>query len=246
MKKKEGKKKVKRMEVGSMERIKTGVPGLDELLFGGIPKKSLVVVNGEPGSGKTILCLEYLYNGIVKYDEHGVFVSLEETEEELYTTAKNFGWDFKKFVKEKKFLITTQQLYDFDQLCSSIENMVSKINAIRIVIDPGVIFRLYFEKELEARKKILELSRMLKRIGCTSIITNELVTGGKGSLFGLEEYVADGVVLLYHTKLENRFLRGAAVLKMRNTRISETIHPVRINSKGIQILAKEELFEGVK
>lgn len=229
-----------------IKRIKTGVPGLDELLFGGIPTKSLVVINGEPGSGKTILCLEYLYNGIMKYNEPGVFISLEESEDELLTTARNFGWDFEKLIKEKKFMISSQQLYDFEQLCSSIETLVEKIGAVRIVIDPGVIFRLYFDKELEARKKILELSRILKRIGCTSIITNELVTGQGASLFGLEEYVADGVILLYHTKLEDRFVRGAAVLKMRNTRISETIHPIRINSKGIQILAEEELLEGVK
>lgn len=235
---------------GAIERIKTGVPGLDNLIYGGIPKNSLVVINGEPGTGKTILCLEYLYQGAVKYNQPGVFVSLEETEEELYTTAKNFGWDLKKLVKEKKFLITTQQLYDFDQLCSSIENMVAKINAIRIVIDPGVIFRLYFEQELEARKKILELSRILKRLGCTSIITNELATDN-GSLFGLEEYVADGVFLLYHTKFSNKFsrgqfFRGAAVLKMRNTKISECIHPVKITETGMHVLANTKLLKGIK
>ena len=137
-------------------------------------------------------------------------------------------------------------MYDFDNLKNTIEDEVSRLGAKRLVIDPGVVFRLYFERELDARKRILSLGRMLKRINCTAVITNEISLNKASSLFGLEEYVADGVILLYHTKLEDRFIRSVGVLKMRGTKISEKLHPIRITDTGIKILAKQELFEEVK
>jgi circadian clock protein KaiC len=227
-------------------RTKTGVPGLDEILFGGIPQNNLVVVSGDPGSGKTGLVLEFLYNGIVKYNEPGVYISLEESAEEIVGFAELFGWDIKTLIEKRLLSIITVELYDFDKLKNTIEDEVSRLKAKRLVIDPGVVFRLYFDRELDARKRILSLGRMLKRIGCTAIITNEISLEKSSSLFGLEEYVADGVILLYHTKLEDRFIRSVGILKMRGTKISEKLHPVRITDTGIKVLAKQELFEEVK
>lgn len=227
-------------------RTKTGVPGLDEILFGGIPQSNLVVVSGDPGSGKTCLCLEYLYNGAVRYNEPGVYISLEESAEEIISFAELFDWDVKALIEKKTLAIITVELYDFDKLKTTIEDEVSRIGAKRLVIDPGVVFRLYFERELDARKRILSLGRMLKRIDCTAIITNEISLDKATSLFGLEEYVADGVLLLYHTKLEDRFIRSVGILKMRGTKISEKLHPLRITNSGVKILAKQELFEDVK
>jgi circadian clock protein KaiC len=226
-------------------RTLTGVPGLDEILFGGIPFSNLVVISGDPGSGKTCLCLEYLYMGALKYNEAGVYISLEEPEEEIIKEGENFGWDLKKFIAVKKLAIIAVELYDFDKLKNTIEDAVARLGAKRLVIDPGVIFRLYFERELDARKRILSLAKMLKRLGCTAIITNEISLDKTSSLFGLEEYVADGVVLLYHTKLEDRFVRSIGILKMRGTKISEKLHPIAIEKDGIKILAKHELFEEV-
>ncbi len=227
-------------------RTKTGVPGLDEILFGGIPEGNLVVISGDPGSGKTCLCLEYLYNGVVEYKEPGIYISLEESADEIISFAELFDWDVKALIEKKMLAIITVELYDFDKLKTTIEDEVSRLGAKRLVIDPGVVFRLYFERELDARKRILSLGRMLKRIGCTAIITNEISLDKATSLFGLEEYVADGVLLLYHTKLEDRFIRSIGILKMRGTKISEKLHPLRITNSGVKILAKQELFEDVK
>jgi len=226
-----------------MERTFSGIPGLDEILFGGFPKNNLVVISGDPGSGKTCMCLEFLYMGATKYNENGVYVSLEESEDEIFRTAEGFGWDFKKLVSEGKMMIISIELYDFDKLKNTVEDAVSRIHARRLVIDPGVVFRLYFDRELDARKRLLSLGRMLKKIGCTAIITNEISLDKTSSLFGLEEYVADGVILLYHTQLEQRFVRSVGILKMRGTKISEKLHPIAITKQGIKILAKHELFE---
>ena len=227
------------------ERTKTGVPGLDDIMGGGIPRQNLIVVSGDPGSGKTIFCLEYLYFGAMTYKEPSVFISLEESEEELTRIASYFGWDLQALIAEKKLVLITVELYDFDKLRGTIEDAINSIGAKRLIIDPGVVFRLYFERELDARKRILSLGRMLKKSGCTAIITNEISLDKSSSLFGLEEYVADGVILLYHTKLEDRFVRSIGVLKMRGTKISEKLHPVTITSEGLKVLSKQELFEEV-
>lgn len=227
-------------------RTKTGVPGLDDILFGGIPKNNLVVISGDPGSGKTCLVVEYLYNGIMQYNEPGLYISLEESADEIIGFAELFGWDLRTLIEKKLFGIITVELYDFDKLKNTIEDEVNRLGAKRLVIDPGVVFRLYFERELDARKRILSLGRMLKRIGCTAVITNEISLENASSLFGLEEYVADGVILLYHTKLEDRFIRSVGVLKMRGTKISEKLHPLRITKTGVQVLSKQNLFEDVK
>ena len=228
-----------------VERTKTGIQGFDSLCNGGIPRGSLIVLSGDPGSGKTIFCLQFLYNGITQYNEPGIYISLEETREEILNTGAVFGWDFKKLLAERKLEVTTIELYDFDKLRDAIEDSVSRVGAKRVVIDPGVIFRLYFERELDARKRILGLGKMLKRIGATSIITNEISLNRESSLYGLEEYVADGVILLYHTKVEDRFVRSTAILKMRNTKISEKLHPVEITPNGISVAPDKEIFEQV-
>ena len=149
------------------KKIKTGITGLDDILNGGIPIGNLVVVSGEPGAGKTIMCLQYLYRGITEYNEPGVYVSLEESPDEIVKTAAQFGWDMMSLVKQGKLAILTIELYDFDKLRNTIEDIIEKIGAKRLVIDPGVIFRLFFEKELDARKRILSLGKMLKRWRCT-------------------------------------------------------------------------------
>ncbi|MBU0636365.1 hypothetical protein KKE06_05040 [Candidatus Micrarchaeota archaeon] len=225
------------------KRIRSGVPGFDELVGGGVPEGNLLVVTGDPGSGKTNFCYRFLYGGANDYEEPGVYISLEESEPEIIKEAAYYGYDFSTLIQQRKLLIETVSLYDFDKLKNTIEEAVERIKAKRLVIDPGVVFRLFFERELEARKTILILGKMLKRINVTTIITNELSLDKISSLFGLEEFVADGVILLYHTKLENRFIRSIGVLKMRGTKISEKLHPIEIGANGLRVLSKQELFE---
>jgi len=232
-----------REPIASPNRTRTGIPGLDDLLGGGIPEGNFVVVSGDPGSGKTSFCIEFLYNGITKYGENGVYISLEESEPEIVKQAAYYGFDLIPLIKEQRLRIEMIALYDFEKLKNAIEEAVDSMKARRIVIDPGVVFRLFFDKELEARKSILELGRMLKRLGTTTIITNEITLENTHSLFGLEEYVADGVILLYHTKIENRFIRSVGILKMRGTKISEKLHPLELGLNGLKVLSKQELFE---
>ncbi len=227
------------------DRTKTGIPGMDELLDGGIPRGNLVVLAGDPGSGKTCFCIEYLYMGAMKHNEPGIYISMEETYDEIIRNGREFGYDLESLIKKEMLIIEVVELYDFDKLKNLIEDSIQRISAKRLVIDPGVIFRLYFDRELDARKRIMSLGKMLKQIDCTTVITNEINLDKTRSLFGLEEYVADGVILLYHTKIENRFVRSLGILKMRGTKISERLHPVTIGEHGLKVLSKQELFEDI-
>jgi KaiC/GvpD/RAD55 family RecA-like ATPase len=229
-----------------IRKINSGIPGFDELLGGGIPEGNLVVLSGDPGSGKTVFCWQFLYAGASKYNEPGVYVSLEESEEAVLKGTKEFGMDFEPLIRKGMILIVTIDLYDFDRLKSSVEDAIRSVNAKRVVIDPGVIFRLFFEKGLDARKNILALGKMFGKIGCTTVITNELNIEKGSSLYGLEEYVADGVVIIYHTRMKNHFVRSIGVLKMRNTEIVDQLKPIKITGNGIKVLAKSELFSDIE
>jgi circadian clock protein KaiC len=217
-----------------LNRVKTGIPGFDALVDGGIPERNLVILSGDPGSGKTVMSMQFLYYGAKEFNEPGIFILLEESREEIIKIASIFGWNFEELIEKKLLELISVELYDFDQLKNVIEDSISKFKAKRIVIDPGVIFRLYFIHELEARKQILGLGKLLKKSGCTAIITNESMSS-ETALFGLEEYVADGVILLFHKKEKEKFIRSIAILKMRGTRISEKMHPVSISKKGIEV-----------
>src|SRR3989339_2190869 len=232
----------KEMTRSEVKRCRSGIEGLDEIIDGGIPEGNLVVLSGDPGSGKTVFCWQFIYSGATQFNQNGVYISLEEPEKTIVEGAREFGFDFQKLINSGKLKIITIELYDFERLKNMIEDTVKSIDAKRVIIDPGVIFRLFFDRELDARKRILSLGKMLKKIGCTSIVTNEIALDKMSSLYGLEEYVADGVILLYHTKIKNHFIRSIGILKMRNTVIAEQLKPIEIDSKGLSVLSKAELF----
>ncbi len=237
---KEEEKKEKRKD----DRVKTGIKGLDEILHGGIPRKNLVTVSGGPGSGKTILCLQYIYNGAKLYKEPGVFISLEEEPDRLIKTAESFGWDIKEMIKKNKIIIRKVPLYKFAVLKNIIRDSVHRIDAKRLVIDPGALFDLFFEREIEVRKAMVELGSMLKDLGCTTIITTE-EKYGKEYVFNQSDFSSDGIIFTYYTKVSNEFMRMIAIIKMRGTSHSEKIHPLRFTSNGLEVLANEEVFQDV-
>ena len=222
-------------------RTKTGIKGLDKLLYGGIPKGNLVVVSGGPGAGKTTMCLQYLYEG-AKAGEPGIYISLEPTKEELVETGLEYGWDIQSLIDKKLLEIVKVPLYDFEKLKTLIEDLVDKHKAQRLVIDPAGLFKLFFDKELEVRKAILELGELLKKVGCTTFLTIEMEGTSKSAFYGLEEYIADGVILLYHTQVATMFVRTIAILKMRGTKISEKLSPLNITEQGVEVLTEEEVF----
>ncbi len=228
-----------------IERVKTGIKGLDELISGGIPAQSTILLSGVAGSGKTLFAFQFLYNGAVKYKEPGVYISLEEEPERIIKSVSvTFGWNLNNLIKKKLISVIKAELYNFDKLKMLIQDEVDRIKAKRLVIDQSTILGLFFEKPLEVRKGIFELSRMLRKLGCTTILISELTEGTTGiSAFGVEEFIVDGIIILYYLKEGNVFTRALSIRKMRNTDHDTGIHPIRITKDGIIVYPTEQVFK---
>jgi len=225
------------------DRIKTGIPGLDEITNGGIPRNQVVLVTGTAGTGKTIMCSQYIWTGITKYKENGVYLSFEETEEFLKENVKIFGWDFDRLEREGKFAFIRYDPYNIEDVLNVLESTIRHIDAKRVVIDSISALALYVRDKAELRRMIFNLSVMLRRLHCTPLIVSEMVHGEKGlSRYGVEEFVADGLVVLYYERLQSSFFRAIQIWKLRGSTHSEKLHPYTITDKGIVVYPEQEAF----
>ena len=187
-----------------VERVKSGISGLDEILDGGFISGSNVLLAGSAGTGKTIFCMQFLYNGVVTYDEPGIFVTLEEMPNELRRESLLFGWDFKKLEDDKKFAIVDaasskaglptgerfalRRGFDVNILAQEIYRTAKEIDAKRIVIDSIAGLGIQFEGTANIRTAIFRLSALLREIKCTSIMTSEVAVGEVFTRYGVEEF----------------------------------------------------------
>lgn len=222
-------------------RIKSGIWGFDKLIQGGFEEGSLILVSGGPGTGKTIMGLQFLWYGAIN-DEKGLYISFEETVEDLRRDAIVFGWDFDKLEKQGKCMIKHYSPFEFERFLEEIESLISEDNIKRLVIDSTSIFGLYFKDIYSVRKKIYEISRIVKKHDCICILTTELPRGvpvesvsGIYSRFSVEEFVVDALILLHYTGLGSKYDRTIQILKMRRTNHKKGLFPMRITEKGIEV-----------
>ncbi|MBN2330762.1 MAG: AAA family ATPase [Candidatus Aenigmarchaeota archaeon] len=228
-------------------RTKTAIPGLDEITHGGIPKGSRILITGTAGSGKTVLGSQFLYLGSKEYKEPSVFLSFEESTQSIRKNAMNFGWDFGPLEKEGKFAFAKYDPYHVDEVPNILEAKIREIDAKRIVIDSLSALSFFVRDESDFRRLVLSISKVLEKLDCTSLLVSEIVPGSPGiSRNGIEEFLVDGVIVLYYRRVGSSFSRAIQVWKMRGTDHSEKLHPYKITKTGIQIYPKEEALMGMK
>lgn len=226
-----------------MERVKTGIPGLDDLLNGGIPKNQLVLVTGTSGTGKTIMCTQFIYNGVTKFKENGVYLSFEEPDYYLKENVKGFGWDLGKLEKAGKFSFIKYDPYNVEDVLSALESTIKEIGAKRIAIDSISALGLYVRDKAELRRLIFNVAMILRRLECTSMLVSEMVYGSKGiSRYGVEEFVSDAVIVMYYERFQSNFLRAMQLWKLRGSKHSEKLHPYKIDENGMTVLSDQEAF----
>lgn len=224
------------------KRVKTNIPGLDDITGGGFLSSDLVLLTGSAGTGKTIMSCQYLYNSIRFQNTPSIFVSFEERPEDIKSHMANFGWYFDKYEDENMIIFVKYDPLHIEDIYGLIENNIHEIGAQRVVIDSITGLGLNIKSSSDLRSTIFNVGRMLKRSGCTSILTSEIPTGKplQLSTFGVEEHVADNVIVLYRVPRETSFTKAVHIWKMRGSQHSEKIHPYTITEKGIIIYPKEE------
>jgi circadian clock protein KaiC len=228
-----------------LKKCPTGIQGLDEISFGGLPAGRPTLVCGNAGCGKTLLSMEFLVNGAVKYDEPGVFFSFEESSEDLITNFASLGFDLKKLIENKRLFLDFVYIerseieetgeYDLDGLFIRLDNAINNINAKRVVLDTLEALFSGFNNESILRAELRRLFRWLKTKGITAIITGErgerMVTK-----YGLEEYVADCVIVLDNRISDQISTRRLKILKYRGSKHGSNEYPFIITDKGLSIL----------
>lgn len=229
----------------NLKKERTGIPGFDEITRGGLPAGRPTLVCGSAGAGKTLFAMEFLVRGATFFDEPGVFISFEETDEELATNVASLGFDLKQLIADKKLVLDYVFIerseieetgeYDLEGLFLRLSHAIDSIGAKRIVLDTLEALFSALPNEAIIRAELRRLFRWLKEKGVTAVITCER---GEGRLtrYGLEEYVADCVILLDHRVQNQISTRRMRIIKYRGTSHGTNEYPFMIDEKGFSVL----------
>ncbi len=232
-----------------MKRIKTGIPGMDELLNGGIPERNVVLLSGGPGTGKSIFSQQFIYKGL-EMDEPGVYVTLEEHPLQVVKNMENFGWKVDDYEKEGKFALVdaftagvgsyaNKEKYvvkdpdDVRELIDVLRRAINEIKAKRVVIDS--VTTLYITKPAAARGVVFQLKKVLAGLGCTTIFVSQVSVGERGFGGPGVEHGVDGIIRLDLDEIDGELKRSLIIWKMRGTAHSMRRHYFEINDSGIVI-----------
>jgi KaiC/GvpD/RAD55 family RecA-like ATPase len=228
-----------------MEKIKTGIEGLDELLFGGIPVGNQVFVVGGPGTGKTLLCNEFLLHG-AEDGERGIFFALEEPATSVIkNTIETFSaLPFKKYIDSNLISYVDVSLekeeYSMGKFAQTLEEEIKKRDSKRVVIDSATLVKYLSTDVLSYRKNMVGVLQKLKSLNVTTLLTGELNTLKREIIFEPEHYIADGVISLYNILSDSKRFLGLEILKMRGTKHSKMFVPFEITPEGIKVKTYEK------
>ncbi|MEM3429755.1 MAG: ATPase domain-containing protein [Candidatus Bathyarchaeia archaeon] len=248
-----------------MQLISTGIKGLDELLGGGFPKGKSILVVGSPGSGKTILLMQFLRVGAIA-DEPGLYVAMDEPPEQVKLNLSSFGWSFEDLERNGKLLfldatplkrmvgskvadrpffeenIGSEFRMTVKSLIRTIMKIVSEENIQRIAVDPITSLMLRYGNVYRRRRAMLMFFDALSRSGCTSLISTELRTNILKRRFQLEEFLSQGVILLHSLVHAGNVVRAIQIEKMRGIPHDTQFRPYQITVNGIEVFPKDRVF----
>jgi len=233
-------------------KVKTGIPGLDSIISGGMKMGRTVTVSGPPGSGKTTFGLQYLHSGAKDFDEPGVYLAMSQNIDDIKNDCISFGWDFDDLIKKEKILMVDarpfkiqdeligkdESLYrgeqlPFEHLTKLILSSIKRIEAKRVVIDSLTILAMQYSDKFYMRQGLQGMVQALENFRVTSLILSEYSEKDK---IPLEWFVTSGIIQLRHTRKEDSMERTIQVTKMRGIKHSEQIHLIELDSDGLHLL----------
>lgn len=246
----------------SAERVPTGITGFDELVEGGFPQGSSILICGGPGTGKTIFSSEFLLHGAKDFNEKGLYVTFEQRAEAVKDQAKQFGWDIEDLEKKGKIKVMSVPASKIEKsIIKDIKDTIKKEGIKRLVIDSlstlvvnapiyvepnelavkdvvgeNVVFSPPVIGDYIVKRFIYDFIDSLRELNCTTLLITEAANGGEFlTRDTLSEFVCDGVVLISFESMGGNYSRSLTVRKMRQTKNNEDVHPVEISPKGVII-----------
>ncbi len=231
----------------AMKKLKTGIPGMDEILNGGIPERNIVLIAGGPGTGKSIFSQQFIYSGL-EMNEGGVYVALEEHPVQIRKNMDSFNWKVEKFESAGMFAIidaftggigssAEREKYivkdpdDIREMVDVLKRAIKETSAKRVVIDS--VTTLYLTKPTIARKVVFQLKKVIAGLGCTALFVSQVSVADRGFGGPGVEHGVDGIIRLDLDEIEGELKRSLIVWKMRGTSHSMKRHPFKITDHGI-------------
>lgn len=226
----------------------TGIPGFDLISMGGLPRNRTTLISGTAGSGKTIFATHLLVEGIRHTGEACVFVTLEEPPDDIRVEMRSFGWDIAAFEAEGKWVFvdgsdiavgdeTLIGDYDLSGLLARIQAAVTRVGATRLVIDAITVLFAHFPDQARIRAELFRISRAARAMGVTLVMTAERVNEyGDVGRYGIEEFVAENVIILRNSLDCEMRRRTLEILKLRGALHRRGEFPFVVTASGIEII----------
>jgi len=251
-----------------MERVSSGIKGLDEILGGGFPRGRTVLVVGSPGSGKTIFAIQFLRSGAFVGDR-SIYIALDERPEQVKENVSAFGWDLDRLEADGKIMFVdatpfrrtkASSLAKYEArvavplqeavpeitlrgLIETVRRLAEDEDVTRIAVDPVTSFSIRYQSPVKRRRAMQILFDGLSSTGATCLVTTELRTSMLSRKFQLEEFLSQGVVLLRTGIHEGNVVRAIQVEKMRGIAHDTQLRPYIIGQNGIEVFAKDKVFK---
>lgn len=233
-----------------MTRVRSGIPGLDEMLNGGFMRGDAVIVAGGAGTGKTTLALQYIVNGIAQFGENGIYVTFEQMPDQIYRDAQSFGWDLRRMEEENKLrLVCTSGdlFFEGGGAEEMLQDSMKEILPRRIVIDSLSHLEI-FSSEQDFRRQAYRLLMYFKAKGLSSLSTWEIAQE-HGLYFASTRsgmsFLVDCVLILRYMEIESSIKKGLVVLKMRGSNHDKYLREFEITSKGFKVSTPFSEYEGL-
>ncbi len=231
-----------------IDRVKVGIEGLDEMILGGVPERSLMAAVGSAGTGKTTFGLQFVTHGLER-GERCVYITLEETRRRILDTADEKGWELSAYADDGDLAVVdidpVEMANSLSSISSDLPTLVEEFGASRLVLDSVSLLEMMYDEPSRRRSEVFEFSRALKSAGVTTMVTSEAsAESAYTSRYGIIEYLADAVFVLQYVRpsdfQETRL--ALEIQKIRDANHSRETKPYEITDDGISVYRQANIF----